>query len=347
MLQSKRLRCTPGPETAERSNLKHLIKKQVTGIRHFRDAKDTIKESLMRLTMSTVFAKFSASLTLKIFSICFVSTHVPLLALVICLFNGFRSEAMPVLILVLAATLVGTAFCLISVWALIKPLNDVAGVVEAYRSSGAVRSVRSRRKDEVGIVSNGISVLITELDATLSQLRRQATTDVLTGLGNRRWLKDIGALEIARAARERTPISVVVFDLDHFKSINDEFGHDVGDQVLMMAGATIQHNLRPYDIAARIGGEEFCLILPRTDMDAAISIAERLRTQFESKVVGPLPARRVTASFGVYRGDPASETLKSMLMAADRKLYSAKDGGRNAVHWEVSRSIRDANRMRA
>jgi diguanylate cyclase (GGDEF)-like protein len=80
----------------------------------------------------------------------------------------------------------------------------------------------------------------------------------LTGLGNRRWLKDIGSLEIARAARERMPISVVVFDLDHFKSINDEFGHDVGDHVLMTAGAAIQHNLRPYDIAARIGGKEFC-----------------------------------------------------------------------------------------
>jgi diguanylate cyclase (GGDEF)-like protein len=342
MLHSKALRRTRGMTAANRSNLNHLIKKQVTGSRHFRDAKDTIKESRMRLTMSTVFHRFSTSLTLKIFSICFLSTHVPLLALVVYLFTGFRSEAMPVLFIVLAATLLGTAFCLMSVWTLIRPLNDVAGVVEAYRSSGMVRSVRSRRKDEVGIVSNGVSVLITELDATLSQLRRQATTDVLTGLGNRRWLKDIGALEIARAARERTPISVVVFDLDHFKSINDEFGHDVGDQVLMMAGATIQHNLRPYDIAARIGGEEFCLVLPRTDIDAAIGIADRLRVQFESKAVGPLPASRVTASFGVYRGDPASENLKSMLMAADRELYSAKDSGRNAVHAAVARSIRDA-----
>jgi diguanylate cyclase (GGDEF)-like protein len=301
----------------------------------------------MRLTMSTIFERFNTSLTLKIFSICFVSTHVPLLALVVYLFNGFRSEAAPVLAIVLAATLLGTAFCLASVWTLIRPLHEVAGVVDAYRSSGAVKTVRSRRKDEVGIVSNGISVLITELDPTLSQLRRQATTDVLTGLGNRRWLKDIGALEIARAARERTPISVVVFDLDHFKSINDEFGHDVGDQVLMMAGATIQHNLRPYDIAARIGGEEFCLVLPRTDIEAAISIADRLRMQFESKAVGPLPARRVTASFGVYHGDPAGETLKSMLMAADRQLYSAKDSGRNAVCSDVSRSIRDAKKLRA
>jgi diguanylate cyclase (GGDEF)-like protein len=296
----------------------------------------------MRLTRFTPLQQFNQSLTLKIFSICFVSTHVPLLALVVYLVTGFRSEATPVLILVLGATLIGTAFCLACVWAFIRPLHQIAGVVETYRSTGVVKSVRSKRKDEVGIVTNGISILIKELDATLAQLRRQATTDVLTGLGNRRWLKDIGALEIARAARERTPISVVVFDLDHFKSINDQFGHDVGDQVLVMAGATIQHNLRPYDIAARIGGEEFCLVLPRTDIDAAVNIANRLRMQFESKAVGPLTAKRVTASFGVYRGDPASETLKSMLTAADRELYAAKNGGRNMVRSAVSLSIRDA-----
>lgn len=82
------------------------------------------------------------------------------------------------LLTVLTATISGTAFCLAAVWALIKPLHAVADVVEAYRSTGAVKPLRSTRKDEVGVVTNGISVLITELDATLSQLRRQATTDV-------------------------------------------------------------------------------------------------------------------------------------------------------------------------
>jgi diguanylate cyclase (GGDEF)-like protein len=296
----------------------------------------------MRQAISRIFQKFSTSLTFRIFSICFVSTHVPLLVLVVYLLTGFKSEALPVLVTVLAATLAGTAFCLGAVWALIKPLHDVAGIVEAYRATGAVKPLRSSRKDEVGVVTNGISVLITELDGTLSQLRRQATTDVLTGLGNRRWLKEIGSLEIGRAARERTAISVVVFDLDHFKSINDEFGHDVGDQVLMTAGAAIQHNLRPYDIAARIGGEEFCLVLPRTDLDAAVAIADRLRRQLAAKAVGPLPVGRVTASFGVYSGDPTRETLKSMLTAADRRLYSAKNGGRNAVHTVVSPSPKGA-----
>jgi len=294
----------------------------------------------MHSTMTVALTKFRSSLTLKIFAICFASTHIPLLALVVYLLTGFQSVILPVVGVVLAATLVGTAFCLTMVWMLIRPLHAVADVVETYRVSGAVTKIVSPRKDEIGIVANGVSTLISELDATLAQLRRQATTDVLTGLGNRRWLKEIATIELARASRERTPISIVVFDLDHFKAINDQFGHDVGDQVLMMTGATIQHNLRPYDIAARIGGEEFCLVLPRTSTAAAIGIADRLRRELASKTVGPLPRGRVTASFGVYRGDPANETLKAMMTAADRKLYAAKKAGRNGVQWGVSDAVR-------
>ncbi|NLS00396.1 GGDEF domain-containing protein [Rhizobium sp. P38BS-XIX] len=295
----------------------------------------------MRLSRFKVM--LNSSLTAKIFSICFLSVHVPLLALVVYLFMGLQADATLVFLIVLGATLVGTAFCLASMWMLISPLREVAGIVETYRSTGTVTTAYSKRRDEVGIVTNGVSQLVSELNSTLLQLRRQSNTDVLTGLGNRRWLNEIAGLELNRAAREQRAISVIVFDLDHFKGINDKFGHDVGDQVLMATGATIQHCLRPYDIAARIGGEEFCLVLPGTDIDAARSIADRLRTQLESKAIGPLPRGRVTASFGVYRGDPTRETLKAMLTVADRKLYDAKHAGRNAVHSEVAYSIRNAS----
>jgi diguanylate cyclase (GGDEF)-like protein len=293
----------------------------------------------MNLILPATFSRFGSSLTLKIWTICFTATHIPLLALVGYVATGHQSDTVPILVTALLATLLGTSFCLVSVWLLLRPLRTVTRTVETYRESGQVTTVPIRRKDEIGIVANAVSTLIAELDATLSQLRRQATTDVLTGLGNRRWLRDIGASEIQRASRENAPFCVIVFDLDHFKKINDEHGHDVGDQVLMMTGAVIQHNMRPYDIAARIGGEEFCLLLPRTSTAQAIAIAERLRRELMSKAVGPLPNGRVTASFGVYRGDPSGETLKAMMMAADRKLYAAKNGGRNAVQWDVAKSF--------
>ena len=293
----------------------------------------------MQLRRPVALSKFGSSLTLKIFSICFAATHLPLLALIVYLTTGYEAAPLPVLVTALLATLLSTGFCLFSVWLLLKPLQAVTRTVQTYRESGAVVAIKSQRSDEIGIVANAVSTLIAELDATLSQLRRQATTDVLTGLGNRRWLRDIGASEIQRAARENAPFCVIIFDLDHFKTINDEHGHDVGDQVLMMTGTAIQHNMRPYDIAARIGGEEFCILLPRTGTAQAIAIAERLRGELALKAVGPLRRGRVTASFGVYRGDPATETLKVMMMAADRKLYAAKGSGRNAVHWDVAKTF--------
>jgi diguanylate cyclase (GGDEF)-like protein len=128
-------------------------------------------------------------------------------------------------------------------------------------------------------------------------------------------------------------VSIIVFDLDHFKSINDEFGHEIGDRVLIAAGATIEQNLRPYDAAARIGGEEFCVILPRTPAQDAVAVAERLRKSFAAQTVPPLAPGRVTASFGVYCGDARNQTLEDMMAAADQQLYAAKKAGRNTVHW--------------
>ncbi len=290
----------------------------------------------MTPTLSTRPFKFGSSLTLKIFAVCFAATHIPLLALVTYLLAGFESNPLPVLGTVLAATLIGTVFSLTMVWMMLRPLREVAEAVREYRAAGVVPQLSSNRRDEVGIVTNGGTKLIADLDATLSQLRVQASTDALTGLGNRRWMKEVGTLEVVRAARENEVVSLIVFDLDHFKSINDEFGHETGDKVLIAAGAVIEQNLRPYDAAARIGGEEFCVILPRTPASDAVAIAERLRKSFAAQTVSPLGQGRVTASFGVYCGDARNQTLEDMMAAADKQLYAAKKAGRNTVHWATA-----------
>jgi len=281
--------------------------------------------------ISVAREKLASSLALKVLAICIAATNVPLLVLMLSFGARYAGAPLPLMPLMLVATLAGTGLCLVSVWQLVQPLHRIAATIETYRDSGEVLPVACKRTDTSGIAVNGVAKLIAELDATLSQLRRQATTDVLTGLGNRRWLSELGAMEIARATREKNPLSLLILDLDFFKTINDEFGHDVGDQVLMMTGLTIQNNLRPYDIAARIGGEEFCVVLPGANLEQAIGIAERLRGELSVQVVGPLPAGRVTASFGVYQGDAVNETLKAMMTAADGLLYAAKHSGRNAV----------------
>lgn len=157
-----------------------------------------------------------------------------------------------------------------------------------------------------------------------------ATTDSLTGIANRREFTRILTDEVARAKRYGSPLSLVMYDLDFFKRVNDTFGHDAGDYVLQAVTALVKENIRNVDVMARWGGEEFMLLLPQTDMQGAKIAAEKLRLaiaghQFDK--VGTL-----TTSFGVTAFVP-SDDLNSFLKRVDDALYRAKEMGRNRVEF--------------
>jgi diguanylate cyclase (GGDEF)-like protein len=161
-------------------------------------------------------------------------------------------------------------------------------------------------------------------------VRRQAVTDDLTDLANRRKFMDALRQEVARSGRLETPLALVLFDLDHFKLINDRCGHQAGDDVLRSAADIIRARVRETDLAARIGGEEFAVILPGTGIVGAVSLAENLRADISEGVELPDEDLTLTASFGVAehrRGEPA-ETL---IGVADRAMYQAKAEGRDRV----------------
>ena len=282
-------------------------------------------------TPSMALRAVRGSLVAKIFAVCFLAIHLPLIAMIAYLGSGFSTNPGPVLTILLAATLIGTITCLSTLWWFIRPLRSLANAVQQYQADGTPVRLRLAQSDEIGVVANTVATTIAELDGVMRKLRQQASTDQLTGLGNRRWLTERIAIEQTRAEREKAPISVVLFDLDHFKNINDSHGHDVGDKVLMAVGEVIRDNLRRYDLAARIGGEEFCLVLPKTRANEAAAIAERFRAQFEKLWIEPLRPGRVTASFGIYEATPA-DSMQAMLLQADRSLYRAKETGRNRVH---------------
>jgi len=157
-----------------------------------------------------------------------------------------------------------------------------------------------------------------------------AMTDPLTGLYNRRALYDAGEQLMSRVARTGGAVSVLVFDLDRFKSINDRFGHAVGDEALRLFGATARRNLRSTDVLARLGGEEFVAIVPGTLSDAAM-IAERLRAAFQAAGV-EIASRRIdaTVSAGIATAI-APAGIDAMLERADAALYRAKATGRNRI----------------
>jgi len=164
------------------------------------------------------------------------------------------------------------------------------------------------------------------------KLAEQASTDALTGVANRRQLLERSDIEVPRAERSGTPLSLLCLDLDHFKRINDEYGHQAGDDVLKRVATDIQGSLRPTDLLARVGGEEFHILLPDTDLLGASEAAERIRAGIEGLEI---PAQgailRVTASVGCAQLGPDGADMKSLTHTADERLYEAKARGRNRV----------------
>ena len=160
-------------------------------------------------------------------------------------------------------------------------------------------------------------------------IARLARTDSLTGLANRRTLDEALQREIARADRQKENLSVIMADLDHFKAINDTYGHLAGDQVLAGAASVLEHESRPYDLAARYGGEEFVLLLPEVSEGDAIATAERIRAEVE-KIAVPGCSRKITISLGVATWI-IGETPDQFVARADSALYRAKGSGRNRV----------------
>ena len=161
---------------------------------------------------------------------------------------------------------------------------------------------------------------------------RLARTDSLTGIANRRHLFETGAHELSRAQRFGHALSALMLDIDHFKAVNDTYGHASGDDVLRAIARCCLKVTRDIDIVARYGGEEFVILLPETDLEGASNLAERLRERVAQTVTeterGPI---RVTASVGVATLEPESNELSSLLSYADSALYEAKQAGRNRV----------------
>jgi len=158
-----------------------------------------------------------------------------------------------------------------------------------------------------------------------------STQDYLTGLPNRRLMLDRLQAEAALVDRSGARFSVLLIDIDHFKSINDQFGHDVGDATLVALSRTVIETLRGYDVCARWGGEEFLVLLPETWGPAAMDIANRLCRKVESMVIPNLPAHvSVSVSIGVAEQVPGA-ALAETVRRADQAMYEAKRAGRNRV----------------
>jgi diguanylate cyclase (GGDEF)-like protein len=191
----------------------------------------------------------------------------------------------------------------------------------------ADHETRDLSPDQIQILESFAGIVMSELE-----LRRLAGNDVLTGALTRRFFEHTAAATLAQAKRSNSDTSLLLLDLDHFKSVNDAHGHAAGDRALKGTIAVCKSVLRSSDMIGRYGGEEFCVLLPNTSLQDATDVAERLRKAIETIGIdtdnGPL---KITASFGIAEFRQSDVNISNFLKRADAALYRAKNSGRNRI----------------
>lgn len=206
------------------------------------------------------------------------------------------------------------------------------GVIRAFHTTRSFDRVFSQEEIMAQLAASKAYAeqVAQQLQIANDDLAKLAATDPLTGLSNRRRFMELSATEVARAARTGEPCSILVLDLDHFKHINDTYGHSVGDEVLQAFARTTTAHLRPFDLICRWGGEEFMILMPDTSGEATRNVAERIRQAVEQ--IDNLPsgtAADLSVSIGIAEFPQDSEDREQLFNIADRRMYLAKERGRN------------------
>jgi diguanylate cyclase (GGDEF)-like protein len=225
---------------------------------------------------------------------------------------------------------------------LLKPILLTTAALDREETSHSVKLPASS-VGEIDLFYRSVERIATALSeiedahrqarAAQAELRRLASIDELTGVANRRWFTAMASRELERCRRFNHQLALLMIDIDHFKRVNDTHGHAVGDEVLKAFTRVLEGNLRSVDLLGRLGGEEFAVVLPESDHNAAAHTAERLRAAVEG-LDFPFEdgsGLRITTSVGIAILSTAGETLDSLLARADSALYAAKGEGRNRV----------------
>lgn len=216
-----------------------------------------------------------------------------------------------------------------------KSREQIKTIVEALlRSTGEMRETNKALEDRLTLSKNEIS----NLQQSLEAIRAESLTDPLTGLGNRKYFDRMIGIAVQSALASGEPLSLLLLDIDHFKSFNDSYGHLTGDQVLRLVGLSLKQTIKGQDITARYGGEEFAVVLPNTALRQALTVADHIRRavmakELKKKSTGEILGR-VTISVGVSILKQGEDT-DALIERADACLYAAKRNGRNRVICEV------------
>jgi diguanylate cyclase (GGDEF)-like protein/PAS domain S-box-containing protein len=213
-----------------------------------------------------------------------------------------------------------------------RAIKNGAGRLLWYEGSLEDITVRKQAQEALHLANEGLQARLTEIGALQEQLRERAIRDPLTNLFNRRNLEETLDQELAKADRKTYPVSLIMMDIDHFKCINDTYGHKAGDQVLQTLADFILSCIRRSDTACRFGGDEFVIVMPETSVQSAYERAEDFRKRVQSLWLPDIGiSGSLTVSIGIATYPVHGATNEDLLRAADQALYTAKAQGRNRV----------------
>ena len=250
----------------------------------------------------------------------------------------------------LAIVLVAIPLGFLVVRTIVVPLEEMSRVAQRFSAGDVSARCKFKRTDEIGVLASDLNEMadevvrkhdeITKLNEELeqrvsertAQLRELASRDPLTSLYNRRHIGEVLTRRFSEAKRYKNNLSVMMIDMDDFKTVNDSFGHPIGDQVLTLIADTIISQLRSSDVAARFGGDEFIVVLPQSSSDHAELLGERVQGEFRRRIKEQLPQVASSISVGIASlvgSDFATDA--DFIRAADRALYEAKELGRNRI----------------
>lgn len=232
--------------------------------------------------------------------------------------------------------IVGLAISAIAAWLLMRsivdPIQSLHRTVQQFGRGQLAQRVEMHRQDELGRLAEAFNDMADQVKSVTDTLTSESIHDGLTGILNRRELERQLQRLIEHSARHKRTLTLAMLDLDHFKSVNDEHGHQTGDELLRKVARVMENNLRPGDVLARYGGEEFIAVLPEADIDGARRVAERIRLLVGGTVTkhnGVNVSATISIGLAVFPAD--GRTAKELMAAADRALYGAKASGRNQV----------------
>jgi len=230
--------------------------------------------------------------------------------------------------------LMETPLCYVNVH--VSPLSGPDGRPSGYMIMIHDITKRHVAEAELQRANERLESQIEKIEALQVELRKQAISDALTGLFNRRRLDEVLPRELKRAQHDGGVVSVILFDIDHFKQVNDRYGHETGDRLLQALAHLLRERTRPGDIACRYGGDEFLLVLPETPLDAAAARADEIRVAFSGLsprvVPGGGSGEAVSLSAGVAACPNHALTEDAVIRSVDEAMYAAKEAGRNRVH---------------